>query len=89
VLFGGEYNLSFLSVFTEDDARCGLFRMACNGHNIWIRYLFNSFKPDLLYRYTLCSRMDQTLACNTITTWAGRKSTPSLQLKLFVSDMYA
>jgi hypothetical protein len=89
VLFGGEYNLSFLSVITEDDARSGLFRMACNGHNIWIRYLFNSFKPDLLYRYTLCSRMDQTLACNTITTWAGRKSTLSLQLKLFVSDTYA
>jgi hypothetical protein len=71
----GEYNLLLLRrntscpLWAEDGMRYGLVKSACNGHIIWIRYLFNSFKPDYWNRYTLCSRMDQTLAsvgCNTI-----------------------
>jgi hypothetical protein len=71
--FKGACNLSFIRgniscpLWTEDEARNGLVR---SGYEqiIWIRYLFNSFKPDYWNRYTLCSRMDQTLAlvgCNT------------------------
>jgi hypothetical protein len=67
--FKGGCYLLFLSgniscpLWAEDGARHGRAKLACNGHNNWIRYLFNSYKQDYwnIYIYFLGSNMDKSL----------------------------
>jgi hypothetical protein len=69
-----DYYLSFLfgniscPLWAEDDVRHGRAKLACNGHNIWIRYLFDSYKTDYWNIYVSLAHVDVSLAfiiCNT------------------------